>query len=101
MYPQNQSNALTGTAGVATYSQPVAPPNGGGIASVLSELQCVAANTRKLAYSVRAALGIAQPESSEVKPTQASSLADAMNDIRVTLLRANEDFEMIIIHINS
>ena len=104
-YPQNTSNSLPGAAqqGVSAlnYSTPDTPPSNIGIASALQNLAAEVQSTNKLAYSVRAALGICAPETEGKDPGQPSSLLEVLAAFRRTLIRANQDFETVINHINS
>lgn len=98
MFGQTAANNISPAI---TYNITAPPQGPNGIATSLTELSAVSDNTRKLAYSVRAALGLSYPDQSGEKPVQPSTLIDVLNEIRIKLLRANEDFEMVINHINS
>lgn len=77
------------------------PPSQPGIASAIQNLQAQVATTRKLAYSVRCALGIQSPENDAKNAAAPSSLMDVLSDLRRTLSDANDDLEFAITHINS
>jgi hypothetical protein len=94
MYPR-------GTETGQSKSLPAEQTAESGISSVLQGLTSEVEATTKLAYSVRAALGIAAPENEGKDPKQAASLRDVLQTLRRQLVHANQDFETVINHINS
>jgi hypothetical protein len=104
-YPQVQGNTLIGSSqpSTLTYSIPDSPAQSTtGIASALQNLAAEVQSTNSLAYKVRGALGISAPEPEVGKEgPQPSSLLEVLAAFRRTLIRANQDFETVINHINS
>lgn len=92
-------NSVGGTSTIP-YNSPEQATEAG-IASILQQLTSEVDSTAKLAYSVRGALGINVPESEGKEPMPPSSLRDALSALRRKLIRANQDFEAVINHINS
>ena len=108
MYPFNNAQQGIGQAAASNvtalnYSTAdvTAPQSNVGIASALQNLAVEVQATNKLAYGIRGALGISATEPEGKEPSQPSSLLEVLAALRRTLIRANQDFETVINHINS
>jgi hypothetical protein len=101
MYPLNQTANSTIASAPIPYPLDSPGQQSAGIASSLQSLSQQVESAVKLAYSVRAALGIAAPETKGKEPSQPASLLDVLNSFRCLLERANQDFETVINYINS
>lgn len=100
MYEGNkvpQTSAPIAYAGNQAQREVPAQP---GIASRVQDLLKTASLTRELAYNLRCALGIQQPEA-EAKAPSPSSLVDVILDLDIRLRRANDDFRDVLTHLNS
>ena len=86
---------------VANLQNAAVAPQPPGIASRVGDLQSVVSDTLKMAYNLRCALGIQQPETTD-KPTQPPcNLAEMITQMRIALCRANCDFQDVLQHLNS
>lgn len=91
-------NDWTAQGGLANAAQVPAQP---GVASKASELQQVVSETQELAYKLKCSLGISSPPTDAKAPTQPSSLAEVLGDLRNKLSRANCEISEAITHLNS
>lgn len=98
MYLEKAQPSTPSLGGSSLGQAPGAQP---GIASAIQNLTAQVIATRKLAYSIRCALGIQTPETDGKNAAAQSTLFDALSDLRRILSDANDDLEFALTHLNS